>query len=337
MAAEKKELNHAECAERELKEWKKIFSLSEKAYGWRINTYKGNQKLVYIPDTMDGKKVAFIHADAFPRDCGLICNKRLWDKLDYNQEVSAVSYLKFPEKFPEEFAKYIKRYIVQNTGLVFPMLVQEDNVEAFDLFLQIMGKNIDTEKMEEYIFSIENIPEIKAYVLSNKKETVDVSEKLNADLDKDPYCVGEIKKKWLYKKADDGTIILTGYKGTETRVYVPDRVGDSPVTQLGEFLFSSKRKRSTPDQQRSVNGIEMITIPDGVKSLGKGLCQWSMRLEEIYLPASVVEIGENAFSTYRGETSITVHAPAGSYAEKYAKDHNMILGDNCIEDNIFEK
>lgn len=111
----------------------------------------------------------------------------------------------------------------------------------------------------------------------------------------------------------------------KTKVLIPDRVGGNQVTQLGEFLFSIKRKRSTPDQQRSVNNIEMITVPDGVKSLGSSLCQWSMGLKEIYLPASVIEIGENAFSTYFGEISITVHAPAGSYAEKYAKEHNMVF------------
>ena len=42
MTAEKLELNHAECVARELTEWKKIFSLSEKAYGYRINAPAGS-------------------------------------------------------------------------------------------------------------------------------------------------------------------------------------------------------------------------------------------------------------------------------------------------------
>ena len=325
MAAEKKELNHAECIDRELKEWKKIFSLTEKAYGYRINAYKGDQKLVYIPDVIDGKKVAFIHNDAFPLDCAIICNKRLWEKMDYNQDVSAVSYLKYPEKYPDDFAQNIKRYILQNKDSVLKQLILEDNTAAFERFLHLLGKKTDLRKLIENLFAIDNIPQIKAYLLGlgAESERAAIDDKRVFDLDKDPYSVGEIKKNWLYKKADDGTIILTGYKGTETKVIVPDRVGNIPVTQLGELALSAARKRSTPEQQRSVNSIQSIVIPEGIKVLGAELCKWNMNFTEIFLPATVVEIGEDAFSTYRGPKSVTVHAPAGSFAEKFAIDNNM--------------
>ena len=38
------------------------------------------------------------------------------------------------------------------------------------------------------------------------------------------------------------------------------------------------------------------------------------------IPESVIEIGEGAFA---GCGSLTIHAPAGSYAEQYAKENNI--------------
>ena len=47
-------------------------------------------------------------------------------------------------------------------------------------------------------------------------------------------------------------------------------------------------------------------------------------LRDIYLPASITEIAPTSF--YVGDApnrNLTIHAPAGSYAEQYAKEHNI--------------
>ena len=137
MASNKKELNHAECCERDLAEWEKIFSLSLKAYGWRIDRYKGKQKLVYIPDMIDGTMVCFL-GERFSGDFAVICNKRLWDKLakhlsmDKNRVLTAVAFLKHPEFFPEECTDHVLYYVTsqRNRSEIVNEIFKQDDAEA---------------------------------------------------------------------------------------------------------------------------------------------------------------------------------------------------------------
>ena len=43
-------------------------------------------------------------------------------------------------------------------------------------------------------------------------------------------------------------------------------------------------------------------------------------MTDICLPASILEIGADAFKDCH---KLTIHAPAGSYAETYAKENNI--------------
>ena len=65
-----------------------------------------------------------------------------------------------------------------------------------------------------------------------------------------------------------------------------------------------------------------VVIPDGVTSIG-GWAFFRNGLADISIPASVTNIGEKAFD---GCPKLTIHAPAGSCAEQYAKENNIPLG-----------
>ncbi len=67
------------------------------------------------------------------------------------------------------------------------------------------------------------------------------------------------------------------------------------------------------------NCLESVTIPDGVTTIGNEAFRRS-GLTKIILPASVKSIGQNVFSGCPlAPVCFTIHAPAGSYAEQYAK------------------
>jgi hypothetical protein len=55
-----------------------------------------------------------------------------------------------------------------------------------------------------------------------------------------------------------------------------------------------------------------------LKSIGEAFFSLDSNLKKVYLPESVEELGEDLF---RACTSLTVIAPAGSYAEEYARDY----------------
>lgn len=142
MATKKVELNHAECVDRNLEDWKKIFSLSEKAYGWRVDGYKGKQKLVYIPDWIEGKMVSFI-GEKFAGDFAVICSNRIWDKfakhfpLERNRILSAVEFLRHPELFPEEYSSHMLHYAAssRNREEIVKEIIQEEDEDVLAAYI----------------------------------------------------------------------------------------------------------------------------------------------------------------------------------------------------------
>lgn len=88
------------------------------------------------------------------------------------------------------------------------------------------------------------------------------------------------------------------------------------VRRIGEYAFSNCRN------------LTRIVIPEGVRRIERGTFAGCMALTKIVLPGSITFIDGDAFReyTWHGIQSIpnlTIHAPAGSYAESYAKEHNI--------------
>jgi hypothetical protein len=65
---------------------------------------------------------------------------------------------------------------------------------------------------------------------------------------------------------------------------------------------------------------ENVVIPDGVTEIGNRAFYWNTKLKTVIIPDGVTSIGDSAFT---GCEKLTIHAPAGSYAEQYAKEKNI--------------
>ena len=66
--------------------------------------------------------------------------------------------------------------------------------------------------------------------------------------------------------------------------------------------------------------VENVTISDGIVSIGSWAFEKCEKLKTVTIPESVTNIERGAFS---GCLNLTIHAPAGSYAEQYAKENNI--------------
>ena len=62
-----------------------------------------------------------------------------------------------------------------------------------------------------------------------------------------------------------------------------------------------------------------VVIPEGVTSIEEGAFSGSSPAS-VTIPDSVTSIGRQAFGFL---PKLTIHAPAGSYAEQYAKENNI--------------
>lgn len=175
--------------------------------------------------------------------------------------------------------------------------------------------------------------------------------KIEAELNASPTSVAVMKKTWGYKKQEDGTLIITSYKGTSTDVRVPERIGKSTVTAIGEGAFSGNSGMcagrvttyATVDQQRqrrtitkitlpeSINFIDgsafadmesltEINIPEGTTEIGWVAFYQCLSLETLVIPSSVERIGVYAF---RNCDKLTAIVERGSFVEEYCKENGV--------------
>lgn len=104
---------------------------------------------------------------------------------------------------------------------------------------------------------------------------------------------------------EDGYVTITGYKGTDTIVTVPNSINGIPVMKLcsknnnksiwkesicsGEYINYSCQKVLT---QKT---ITKIIISDGIVEIGEGAFLATINLSEIVIPDSIINISDEAF------------------------------------------
>lgn len=144
--------------------------------------------------------------------------------------------------------------------------------------------------------------ECSAYLLDFKNRTADLAaeqakaeKKLERELNAAPDSVTALKQLWSYKKREDGSIIITGYKGRQTRITVPIKIGKSTVTAIGKEAFS-------PFHDRVCHGrdffktITEITLPNGIVEIGERAFDECHALRAVNIPEGVAEIKSHTFA-----------------------------------------
>jgi hypothetical protein len=71
---------------------------------------------------------------------------------------------------------------------------------------------------------------------------------------------------------------------------------------------------------RACLNLTDFVIPSNITSIGRIAFAECKNLANIVIPDSVTNIGDKIFY---GCDSVTIHAPARSYAESYAKENNI--------------
>lgn len=168
------------------------------------------------------------------------------------------------------------------------------------------------DKMIQYA-SDNNKTEILAWLLDFKNRTADLAaerkraeKKAERELNADPNSPTALKKMWGFKKQEDGTLIITSYKGTRTDIIVPSTIGKDAVTAIGELAFSPNASGLKREQAEFRQTISRIKLPDSIKSIGAGAFRFCEALSEINIPDSVAEIGDEAFIYCSGLTEIII-------------------------------
>ena len=148
------------------------------------------------------------------------------------------------------------------------------------------------------------------------REALEREEQKTKDKVKDGPSAAELKKIWSTKKREDGTLIITSYKGTDLQVTVPKQIGKSPVTAIGWSAFTTNSSHANNLQVRSA--ITEITLPDSITLIENGAFDECKALTSVHIPAKTVEIQGNPFSNIYSH--LTICAPKGSTAEQFVEE-----------------
>lgn len=167
----------------------------------------------------------------------------------------------------------------------------------------------------------------KAAPAKTKKKSVGS----DLSLDKKTLSATKMKKIWGCKKQEDGTIIITSYKGEDTEVVIPASIGKDTVTAIDSNTFRTTAAGITEIQKNARKAIVSVEFPgtikcipshifydgytgyynnsnsphanlkrviinEGTEVISKSAFEDCNGLEEIVIPETVTEIGDNAFS-----------------------------------------
>jgi hypothetical protein len=221
-------------------------------------------------------------------------------KLIEKQETEAMAgMLAFVKKMePEEIDSYIN------------LSVEKGTVEITNRLIEYQNKLYPIEK----VFEMQNEEMEKAIGIREKK-------------------LSDYRKEFKISKDEDGLYQIKEYKGNATTVEIPGTIQGIAVK-----IADSEQKYGEYQSIFPNKSVEHVYIGDGVTYIGKGAFSGCANLQSITIPDSVTSIGSWAFSGCTSLQSITIgnsvtsignwafsdcekltiHAPAGSYAETYA-------------------
>lgn len=141
-----------------------------------------------------------------------------------------------------------------------------------------------------------------AWLLDFKNRTADFAaerekaeKKLMRELNANPNSVTELRKVWGFEKREDGTIVITRYKGKHTEVNVPEKIGSSIVAEIGSRVFSPTASRLRTEQAELRRSITRITLPETIQVIGESAFEGCRALAQINIPDSVTMIGAKTF------------------------------------------
>jgi len=211
----------------------------------------------------------------------------------------ACGYLREPECYQDEqtVAAY-RKYIFSQKKKILPYIFAADlvyGVVEFATAGKITAKNFETDFLQPAMAA--EASQCVAYLLEwgNKNiPALSVEKKLEREISKDPLNTEDMKKLWVFEKLADGSLEITGYKGTEVDLIIPERIGKNTVTAIGPEAFYHGRARRPKVQGEVLKSIKTIVLPESITMIGDRAFMGCKKLKSIQIPEKAT-IGTCAF------------------------------------------
>ncbi len=234
------------------------------------------------------------------------------------------------------------------TGKLGESITAEELQDELD---EMLGKNEDGTSKTEIIDIGNGVFNIK-FIKTNNNYRVD-----NGDV---TLLTGEDKSvvepknvaDWKYEPNDDGTLTITGYRGSDTEVVIPNHIGGVAVKRiygleklttannyLGKGSIWEDNIREKDDTVGYGNGlgenaiylqgsfhttvqktIKRITISYGIEEIGEYAFLGTVNLKSVSIPSSVTRIGYSTFRSCSSLTNITIPSSVTTIYQRAFED-----------------
>ena len=264
---------------------------------------------------------------------------RLFSGLDQTSEVFRDdlrfigSHLKLPQKYGD---KLVYHHLFENEALRHAVL-EADAIPAKEVnwLVEAAQSEADTAIVAELLAYKDRLLSVKGARKKLEQQEKQAAEKVL----RFERSVADWRK-LLRFTYENGDIVITGVNIREPVIEIPGHIGTRRVRVIasGAFAYNLKpgeKQFWCPEKIILPEGIEEIRsaafccgedieihFPSTVKALPEG-CFCAVENLTLYLPASVEQIGEELAFDSADTPFKAFCAPAGSYAEQYAKEHGI--------------
>lgn len=192
------------------------------------------------------------------------------------------------------------------------MLIALKNVSGIDYVLQTPWARSTADR--EFLLQLaredkDPSPEIVSLVLKSLDEESGSDSILDAlSLEPKATKTTDLKKIWSTRKLTNGTYEIFSYKGTDTQVTVPDRIGGIEVTSIAPTTFQIRGNGVNARISSLRKNITSIEIPGAIKTIPNELLAGNRgpKLETVILNNGTTHIGKKAFQGCESLVEITL-------------------------------
>ncbi len=208
-------------------------------------------------------------------------------------------------------------------------IIEQNNASAMKYALEEkwISDPKDINKLMKLVNTNDHVsPELVGYVIEAQHNSGGMIDEIDLSLDPKLGSAANLKAIWGTKRQEDGTLIITSYKGDDKAVIIPSVIGKSTVTAVAPSAFDPGVERISKDIKENRIEITSIVVPGTIKSvslpssvknnlkkvvLEEGIVEiddFSGRngIQEIVIPDSVKKLGDYAFSGCSSLKKITI-------------------------------
>lgn len=255
--------------------------------------------------------------DALEFEDFIVITERLFGELGGNKIRCTENFFNelrgalFDPKFAEFFFDKFNVNTLNKSKLLREM-IDADNADFLPI-AETAGWLADIKRRDSLIeyASKKEKTECTVWLLEFKNRTADLAaerekaeRKLERELNAAPDSVTALKALWSYGKLEDGTLMIKRYKGGQTEITVPEKIGKSTVTVIGKQAFSTAFRGLSKERTAFIETIKKVTLPNTIDMICEKAFYGCCGLEEIEIPDSVGMIEGSAFANCRKLRSV---------------------------------